>query len=290
LAEIIGVQYKKNDKIYDFDPGGVKYEIGTKVIVDTVFGLTMGEVAFSNRLKDDSKIVQPLKKVVRTATPQDMEQLKLNREREKEAAEVWDVKIVEHELDMKLIDVESSFDGGKIVFSFTAEGRVDFRNLVKDLATALKARIQLRQIGPRDEAKLLGGLGVCGKVICCNSSFMNEFQTISIKMAKEQRLPLNPEKISGICGKLMCCLKFEQEAYEELSKITPKIDAVVSTPAGNGIVIDVNILSGILKIRINNAPEAAPKQYHRSEVRVIRDSEVKLDKKEIETLAGLEDK
>ena len=212
--------------------------------------------------------MKPLKKVIRPASDADLQQLEANKQKEKQAFSVCQKKISEHRLDMKLVDVEYTFDNNKILFYFTADGRVDFRELVKDLASIFRTRIELRQIGVRDEAKMLGGLGVCGRSFCC-SSFLGEFQPVSIKMAKEQSLSLNPTKISGICGRLMCCLKYEQDSYEKLLKMTPKVGALVSTPEGRGIVQDANPLTGALKIALDKNPDV-PKTFQREQVRVVR--------------------
>ena len=222
----------------------------------------------ANRKITNNQIVKPLKKVIRPASDADLQQLEANKQKEKQAFSVCQKKISEHRLDMKLVDVEYTFDNNKILFYFTADGRVDFRELVKDLASIFRTRIELRQIGVRDEAKMLGGLGVCGRSFCC-SSFLGEFQPVSIKMAKEQSLSLNPTKISGICGRLMCCLKYEQDSYEKLLKMTPKVGALVSTPEGRGIVQDANPLTGSLKIALDKNPDV-PKAFQREQVRVVR--------------------
>ena len=212
-----------------------------------------------------------------------------NHAKEKEAFSICLGKIQKHKLDMKLVDVEYTFDNNKILFYFTADGRVDFRELVKDLASVFKTRIELRQIGVRDESKMLGGLGVCGRPFCC-STFLGEFQPVSIKMAKEQGLSLNPAKISGTCGRLMCCLKYEQNVYEELLRLTPKVGAYVKTPDGRGNVIEVNLLTGMLKIRLDDKPDAAPRSFHKDQVVLIRDSQIRVNRDEIAALSSLEDK
>ena len=267
-AEVIGVRFKEVGKIYYFDPDGISFSLGQRVIVETVRGVECGEVAMANRKITNSQIVKPLKKVIRPASDADLQQLEANKQKEKQAFSVCQKKISEHRLDMKLVDVEYTFDNNKILFYFTADGRVDFRELVKDLASIFRTRIELRQIGVRDEAKMLGGLGVCGRSFCC-SSFLGEFQPVSIKMAKEQSLSLNPTKISGICGRLMCCLKYEQDSYEKLLKMTPKVGALVSTPEGRGIVQDANPLTGALKIALDKNPDV-PKTFQRDQVRVVR--------------------
>lgn len=269
MAEIIGVRFKSVGKVYYFDPNGVRAEKGSHVIVETARGVECGEVAMANREVSDQTIVKPLKKVVRAATKEDMQRVENNLARQKQAFSVCQEKIAKHKLDMKLVDVEFTFDNNKILFYFTADGRVDFRELVKDLASVFRTRIELRQIGVRDEAKMLGGLGICGRPFCC-ASFLGEFQPVSIKMAKEQGLSLNPAKISGTCGRLMCCLKYEQEAYEDLLRTTPRQGSLVRTRDGvKGQVVEVNLLTGQLKV----APEkdmAAAKFYHKSEVTVLR--------------------
>lgn len=267
-AEVIGVRFKEVGKIYYFDPDGIAFSLGQRVIVETIRGVECGEVAMANRKITNSQIVKPLKKVIRPASDADLQQLDENKQKEKQAFSVCQKKISEHHLDMKLVDVEYTFDNNKILFYFTADGRVDFRELVKDLASIFRTRIELRQIGVRDEAKMLGGLGVCGRSFCC-SSFLGEFQPVSIKMAKEQSLSLNPTKISGICGRLMCCLKYEQDSYEKLLKMTPKVGALVSTPEGRGIVQDANPLTGALKIALDKNPDV-PKSFQREQVRVVR--------------------
>lgn len=269
MAEIIGVRFKSVGKIYYFDPDGMQIEKGSRVIVETTRGIECGEVAMSNRQIEEEALVKPLKKVIRIATPEDLQRVENNLQREKQAFGICQEKIAKHQLEMKLVDVEFTFDNNKILFYFTADGRIDFRELVKDLASVFRTRIELRQIGVRDEAKMLGGLGVCGRPFCC-STFLGEFQPVSIKMAKEQGLSLNPAKISGTCGRLMCCLKYEQDAYEELMETTPRVGATVRTNDGiRGQVVEANLLTGQLKI----APEkdaAAAKFYHKSEVVVLR--------------------
>ena len=236
MTEIISVRFKPGGKQYYFDPQGQTVQAGQGVILETARGLEYGECTHGNHMVEDTAVVQPLRTVVRVATEKDIETVKQNREKEEKSFKVCQEKIAEHGLDMKLVDVEYSFEGNKVLFFFTSEGRVDFRALVKDLAATLHARIELRQIGVRDEAKMLGGLGICGKPFCC-SQFLNEFQPVSIKMAKTQSLSLNPTKISGTCGRLMCCLKYEQDAYEDAVKRCPKQDSFVETPDGVGTVI-----------------------------------------------------
>lgn len=288
MAQVIGVRFKDVGKIYYFDPDGISLSMGESVIVETARGIECGEVAMEERTLTDDEIVHPLKKIMRKADQDDLKKVDKNKEKEKEAFEICLKKIQDHKLEMKLVDVEYTFDNNKILFYFTADGRVDFRELVKDLAAVFRTRIELRQIGVRDEAKMLGGLGICGKPFCC-STFLGEFQPVSIKMAKEQGLSLNPTKISGTCGRLMCCLKFEQEAYSDLLKKTPKIGAVVDTPEGRGVIIDQNLLTGKLTVRMNRAPEAAPMVFSVKEVKTLRDGKIKVEKSEIEKLKELEE-
>lgn len=289
MAEVIGVRFKEAGKVYFFDPDSNILNVGDMVIVETSRGIECGQVAFSNREASDDEIVHPLKKLIRTATQDDLMHLYENKRKEKEAFSICENKIAQHKLEMKLIDVEYTFDNSKVLFYFTADGRIDFRALVKDLAAVFRTRIELRQIGVRDESKMLGGLGICGRPFCCHT-FLGEFQPVSIKMAKEQGLSLSPSKISGTCGRLMCCLKYEQEAYTDLLKKTPKIGAIVETSSGRGLVVESNLLTGILKVKLDNTPEAAPPHAFKvKEVKLIKNGYIKLDKKEIEELKGLEE-
>ena len=287
MAEVIGVRLKEVGKVYYFDPNGIQMKKGDMAIVETARGVECGEVAMENREIEDKDIVHPLKKMIRKATQGDLKKVEENRKKERHAFEICEKKILDHKLEMKLVDVEYTFDNNKILFYFTADGRVDFRELVKDLASVFRTRIELRQIGVRDEAKMMGGLGICGRPFCC-TSFLGEFQPVSIKMAKEQGLSLNPVKISGTCGRLMCCLKYEQAAYSDLLRTTPKNGAVVNTPEGRGVVVDVNLLTGMLKVRMDRAPEAAPMSFHAKQVKVIKDSQIKVAKEEVEKLKDLE--
>ena len=268
MKNVVGVRFKKVGKTYYFDPGELTLKKGESVIVETQRGVELGECAMPPKEVDDEKVVLPLRRVIRAATPEDFVTLAQNREKEKRAAVVCQQKIADHKLDMKFVDVEITFDGSKILFYFTSDGRVDFRELVKDLAGVFRTRIELRQIGVRDEAKMLGGLGICGKPFCC-ATFLEEFLPVSIKMAKEQSLSLNPTKISGTCGRLMCCLKYEQEAYEALNRATPRVDSVVQTPQGQGTVIDIGLLRGLLKVRLDGTPDTAPKWFHKEDCKVI---------------------
>ena len=288
MTEVIGVRFKEVGKVYYFSPGELKVPVGERVIVETARGVECGTVVIGNFMAEDEDIVHPLKEIFRVATPQDMQALEKNKARKDEIMKVFNEKIAEHKLSMKPIDVECTFDGGKIMFYFTAESRVDFRDLVKDLAGIYRTRIELRQIGVRDEAKMLGGLGICGRQLCC-ASFLGEFQPVSIKMAKEQSLSLNPTKISGTCGRLMCCLKYEQDSYEELLKITPKVGALVETAEGRGIVTDANLLTGALKVSLDKNKDAPPVSFDRADVKILKDSRIKVNRDEIAALKSLED-
>lgn len=287
MAEVVGIRFKEVGKIYYFDPDSMIFKKGDKAIVETARGVECGEVAMENREVPEEEIVKPLKRIIRAATEADLKIVAENREKEKKAFDICEQKIRAHKLEMKLVDVEYTFDSSKILFYFTADGRVDFRELVKDLAGVFRTRIELRQIGVRDESKMIGGFGICGRPFCC-SSFLGDFQPVSIKMAKEQGLSLNPTKISGTCGRLMCCLKYEQEAYEHLLRHTPKIGAIVETREGRGTVLDNNLLTGMLTIRLDRRPDAAPVVIERHQVKLIRDAQIKLNKKEIEALKGIE--
>ncbi len=287
MAYVVGVRFKDVGKVYYFEPTEENFELGELVIVETVRGVECGEIAIEPKEVSDSEIVKPLKKILRKATDADKKRLEENRKKEAEALKICEQKIEKHGLDMKLVDVDYTLDGSKILFYFTADGRVDFRELVKDLAGVFRTRIELRQIGVRDEAKMLGGLGMCGRPFCCNS-FMGDFQPVSIKMAKEQGLSLNPVKISGTCGRLMCCLKYEQEAYEHLLRVTPKVGAIVQTREGKGVVSDVNLLTGMLKVSLDRNPDAAPISVNRHDVTVIKDGKIKIDRAEMEAFKGIE--
>ena len=270
MKNIVGVRFKNMGKIYYFDAAGHVLEKGQHVIVETSRGIECGEVAMANRDIADEEVVQPLRPVVRPATKEDVKRAEENAAREEKAMETCAQRIAAHGLEMKLISAECAFDGSKILFYFSAEGRVDFRSLVKDLAGIFHTRIELRQVGVRDEAKMIGGLGICGRPRCC-SQFLTDFHPVSIKMAKEQGLSLNPTKISGTCGRLMCCLKYEQEAYSSLLRITPRQGALVNTPEGRGTVVEVNLLTGALKVRLEKSPDSPPIAVHRDDVKVIRD-------------------
>ncbi len=287
MEEVIGVKFKETGKIYYFDPGSDKLKKGDFVIVETARGIECGEVAMENRMIECEDIIKPLKKLIRIATDTDIEIMKQNREKEKQAAEIFEDKVVHRNLDMKLVDVEYTFDGSKILFYYTAPSRVDFRELVKDLASVFRARIELRQIGVRDESKMLGGLGICGRPFCCKE-FLTDFQPVSIKMAKEQGLSMNTVKISGSCGRLMCCLKYEQESYDHLLRVTPKIGAIVDTEQGRGTVVDLNLLTGMLTIKLDKNPEVAPFVVHRRSVKLIKDAKINVSKDELDALKDIQ--
>lgn len=289
MVKVVGVRFKKAGKVYYFDPDQFNIEAGANVIVETARGIEFGEAVIPIREVADEEIVAPLKKVMRMATEEDTKHASENSKKEKEAFATCLQKIRDHNLDMKLIDVEYTFDNNKILFYFTADGRVDFRELVKDLAAVFKTRIELRQIGVRDESKMMGGIGVCGRVLCC-SSYLGEFQPVSIKMAKEQGLSLNPTKISGTCGRLMCCLKYEQDAYEQIIKKAPKTGAIVETPDGQGVVVETYLIKEVVKVRLDKGNETDLQAYKIDEIRVIKDVSVREDgEAELEALKALED-
>ena len=264
-VEVIGIRFRSAGKVYYFDPRGQKIKKGEFAIVETARGPEFGEVSLENTMVNVSETVTPLRPLIRVATPADVEHNAENREKEKNALVVCQQKIEAHKLDMKLIDVQYAFDNSKLLFYFSSEGRVDFRELVKDLASVFRTRIELRQIGIRDEAKMLGGIGSCGRMLCC-STFLPDFAQVSIKMAKEQGLSLNSAKISGMCGRLMCCLHFESETYAEEIRRTPAVDSLVKTEDGIGTVISTNPLAGTIRVIFKDSPDTPPKQYHRSEV------------------------
>lgn len=268
MTEIIGVRFKSGGKLYYFNPQGVQVEQGQYVIIETSKGIEFAECVQSNSMVDEMELVSTLRPMLRVATEADFHQVKRNQEREKLAYTVCQQKIVEHQLDMKLVEVKYSFDGSKVLFFFTADGRVDFRALVKDLAAIFHTRIELRQIGVRDEARMMGGLGICGRPFCC-AQFLDDFQPVSIKMAKTQNISLNPTKISGSCGRLMCCLKYEQDAYEDLLKRTPKLDSLVKTPDGVGVINQINLLREQCRVTLDNDPDTVH-IYRNSEIEIIR--------------------
>ena len=279
MTEIIGVRFKDTGKVYSFDPKGTQVTEGQKVIVETARGIELGEVAAANKTVEDKEIVSPLKALVRVATEEDIRIGEQNRKKEKEAFTICNEAIARHKIDMHLVDAEYTFDGSKLMFYFTSDGRVDFRELLKELARTFRTRIDLRQIGVRDEAKMLGGIGICGRPFCCNT-FLEEFQPVSIKMAKEQSLSLNPMKISGACGRLMCCLKYEQAAYEDLSKRVPPVGSLVETAKGKGIVTEATLLKERVKVRLDNAPDQPPMEFTADECKILRKSRGGYDKTE----------
>ncbi len=266
--EVIGVRFRSAGKMYYFDPHGITARKGDCAIVETTRGPEFGDVCLGNAMVNASETVTPLRPVLRIATPEDIARNAENRKKEEEALSICRKKILAHGLEMKLIDVQYAFDGSKLLFYFSAEGRVDFRELVKDLAGVFRTRIELRQIGIRDEAKMLGGIGACGRRLCC-STFLPDFAQVSIKMAKDQNLSLNSAKISGVCGRLMCCLRYESEVYAEEIRRTPANDTLVRTEDGVGVVISSNPLAGTVRVILKDSPDTAPKQYHRDSVTVI---------------------
>lgn len=268
MTAVIGIRFKKAGKVYYFAAGDFKAKRGEFAIVETARGTEFGEVWLPNRFVPNEEIVPPLRPVIRIATEADIAHNEENRQKEKDAFRVGNEKILAHGLDMKLVDVQYTFDNTKLLFYFTSAGRVDFRELVKDLASVFRTRIELRQIGIRDEAKLIGGLGVCGRTLCC-AGFLSNFGQVSIKMAKEQNLSLNSSKISGNCGRLMCCLRYEHQTYEAEIKLTPPVDSVVKTPDGVGTVCEISPMTGIVKVKLKDADPPVPKAYHRDTVTVI---------------------
>ena len=273
MLTVIGVRFKRVGKVYYFDPCGITVKRGQSVIVETARGVECGECALGNTEVSEREVVSPLKKIIRIATERDLEVARENERQAKEAYQIARRKLEEHKLDMRLVAVECTFDLNKILFYFTADGRVDFRGLVKDLAAIFRTRIELRQIGVRDEAKMIGGLGICGRELCC-ASYLGDFQPVSINMAKEQNLSLNPAKISGTCGRLMCCLKYEHEVYSELQKVTPKTDSVVETPEGRGTVLSTQMLRGTCKVQLEDAPDE-PRVFACTDCQMIRSGRAK---------------
>ena len=288
MVNVVGVRFKNVGKIYYFDPGNIDLKKGDNAIVETARGVEFGSVVLANKQIGEDEIVSPLKKVLRKATDEDVKIMLDNKEKEKQAFAKCVKKIEEHNLEMKLIDVEYTFDHNKILFYFTADGRIDFRELVRDLASLFKTRIELRQIGVRDEAKMLGGIGICGRPLCC-STYLGEFEPVSIKMAKEQSLSLNPTKISGTCGRLMCCLKNEQEAYEDLIKRTPQAGSIVKTPDGKGTVVSANLLKSLVHVALDIDGEKEIKEFKLSDIKIIKKVSVKIDDNESKDLKDLED-
>ncbi len=269
MKEIVGVRFKKTGKIYFFNPNGFTLSKNQYAVVETARGIELGEVVVANQKVDDQKIVAPLKDVIRVATKEDIKIYEENEKKAEDAYKVCEEKILAHGLDMKLVDVEYQFDGTKILFYFTAEGRIDFRELVKDLAAVYRTRIELRQIGVRDEVKMLGGYGMCGRELCC-CRHLSDLNPVSIKMAKEQGLSLNPTKISGVCGRLMCCLKNEQEVYEEKLSRLPTVGSIVKTPEGKGTVEDVEVLKEVVKVKIEKDGTFIKKSFRAAELEVLK--------------------
>ena len=268
VIEIVGVRFRTNFKVYYFDPAGKLYPLGASVIVETSRGLEFGTITIANRPVRASEVVSPLKKILREATAADIEHNKNNRKLEAEATVICEERVKKYNLDMKIVDVEYTFDNSKLLFYFTSEGRVDFRELVKNLASIFRTRIELRQIGIRDEAKMMGGIGSCGRPFCC-SEFLSDFAQVSIKMAKEQNFSLNSAKISGSCGRLMCCLRYEHEAYEDALKASPRVGATVSTQDGVGTVIEIRPLAGSVKVRLEEKNDT-PRFYSVNDVSIVR--------------------
>lgn len=285
--KICGIRFKSVGKIYYFDPCDIELAVGDSVIVETARGVELGQVAIAQRdIEPDPQ--REIKPIIRKATAEDIAKFEENKIKAEQALKKCAARVAYHKLDMKLVDCEYTFDNSKVLFYFTSDGRVDFRELVKDLASLFRTRIELRQIGVRDESKMKGGLGICGQPFCC-ARYMGEFHPVSIKMAKDQGLSLSPSKISGTCGRLMCCLKHEQDAYEQLLKITPKVGAIVKTPNGKGNVTDVNLLTGELKVKIGKEGEQTIKPFNRDEITLIKDATIKLDEAEKQLAKELEE-
>ena len=288
MKNIVGVRFKKPGKVYFFDPGYIQLNLKDKVVVETSMGEDIGEVVINKRNIEEDKLTKPLKKVIRLANPKDLKRLAENEEKEKKAFKVCQQKIKEHNLNMNLVEVEFRFDNSKAIFYFTADGRIDFRELVKDLAAIYKTRIELRQIGVRDEVRKIGGNGVCGRELCC-CSFLNDFDIVSIKMAKEQSASLNPSKISGNCGRLMCCLKYEQNVYEEKNSRLPREGAIVETADGKGVVCGVETLKEKIKVQFENEEGKSYKTYDAADIKIIKNprtkkNDVNANKEDLESL------
>lgn len=273
-VEIVGIRFKAAGKVYYFAPNKNTAKKGDFAIVETTRGVEFGEVVISNQYVEENEIVSPLRNMIRVATKEDIDHYNENKKKEKEAFDICEKKIEEHKLDMKLVEVEYTFDNNKLLFYFTSAGRVDFRELVKELASIFRTRIELRQIGIRDEAKLMGGLGICGRPLCC-TNFLSDFAQVSIKMAKEQNLSLNSAKISGTCGRLMCCLRYEHETYLEEIKRTPGVDSVVLTDDGEGTVVEANPIAGLVRVKLSEKPDQAGKFYPRDKVKVLKSANKK---------------
>ena len=272
MKKVTGVRFKRPGKIYYFDPENIKLEQGMEVIVDTSMGDEFGEVVIAEKMVEDDKVTEPLKKVVRIATEKDKKSRRDYKAKEPEALKICLEKIKKHGLPMKLVDVEYKFDGTKLIFYFTADGRIDFRELVKDLASVFRTRIELRQIGVRDEVKRSGGNGICGRELCC-CSFLGNFETVSIKMAKEQNISLNPSKISGNCGRLMCCLKYEQDVYSEKLSRLPKVGAIVKTVDGEGEVVSIETLKESIRVKFQDGDDSFFKKYDAKDIQIIKDAD-----------------
>lgn len=298
MKKVAGIRFKKSGKIYYFDPVDFKLETGMNVIVDTAMGDEYGEVAITYKEVADEDVTEPLRKIVRIVTDKDRKMYQENKAKEPEAKTVFEEKVKKHGLDMKLVDVEYKFDGSKVIFYFTAEGRIDFRELVKDLASVFRTRIELRQIGVRDEVRRMGGCGICGRPLCC-TTFLGNFDGVSIKMAKEQNISLNPSKISGCCGRLMCCLKYEECVYSEKLKRLPKVGAIVKTEDGTGEVVSIETLKEKIRVKLKDNEETFFKKYDAKDVVVIKDAveddeikasdvENEADLKELENLENFE--
>ena len=290
MTEVVGIRFKKAGKMYYFDPAGLKLEKDDGAIVETARGVEYGTVVKGNMAVAEENIVFPLKTVMRKATQEDWKTVESNHKREREAFDICLEKIARLELEMKLVDVEMTFDRNKLIFYFTSDGRVDFRELVKELAAVFRMRIELRQIGVRDEAKMLNGIGICGRPLCC-ATFLGDFQPVSIKMAKEQNLSLNPTKISGICGRLMCCLKYEEDVYEELNRRLPKVGDIIATPDGTGEILSTNVLSQQVKAAVRKTENDPPTIafYHVDEIKLIRSKKRKKQQPASEELKAYED-
>ena len=291
MTRVVGIRFQKAGKIYYFDPCGFDLETGMHAIVETARGVEMGTVLIPPRDVEDEKVIQPLKPVLRIATDEDEATVERNKEKEKEAFEICKEKIIKHGLEMKLVNAEYTFDNNKLLFYFTADGRIDFRELVKDLAAVFRTRIELRQIGVRDETKILGGIGICGRPLCCKT-YLADFVPVSIKMAKEQNLSLNPTKISGVCGRLMCCLKNEQDTYEYLNSRLPNVgDTVFAKDGSKGEVQSVSVLRQLVKVVIDNGDEKELREYKVNELnfRPKKRKDVKITEEELKELEGLED-
>lgn len=292
MKNIVGVRFKKTGKVYFFDPGYIQLNLKDKVVVETSMGEDIGEVVINKRNIEEDKLTKPLKKVIRLANPKDLKRLAENVGKEKKAFKVCQQKIKEYNLNMNLVEVEFRFDNSKAIFYFTADGRIDFRELVKDLAAIYKTRIELRQIGVRDEVRKIGGNGVCGRELCC-CSFLNDFDIVSIKMAKEQSASLNPSKISGNCGRLMCCLKYEQNVYEEKNSRLPREGAIVETADGKGVVCGVETLKEKIKVQFENEEGKSYKTYDAADIKIIKNPKAKkndtnANKEDLENLKELE--